>query len=262
MLPLFRDEAVRHATERLDGHVLLPSRLSTWLIGGVLVAALALAAWFAATSSYARRQTVSGWLAPEGGVVRAIVPHEGVLVDVLVGEGDRVLSDTPLARVQPPRLDAERMYTVTAPTSGRVDTLLARVGQFVAAGSSVAVLAPTDEELVAELFVPPRAAGFVSAGQTVRLKYEAFPFQRFGSQEATVDAVSSTTLLPDETGLPGLHSSEPVFRARGRLKAQTVQAYGRTVPLRAGMLLSADIVTDRRTLAEWLLDPVYAAGRR
>ena len=56
--------------------------------------------------------------------------------------------------------------------------------------------------------------------------------------------------------------SEPVFSARGRLAAQTVQAYGTSVPLRAGMLLSADIVIDRRTLVEWLLDPLYAVGRR
>ena len=184
MLPLYREEALRHAAGRLDGEVLLPSPVSTWLIGGVLVGALALGAWFAATASYARSETVTGWLVPSG------------------------------------------------------------------------------DELVAELFVPSHAAGFINAGQTLKLKYEAFPFQRFGSQEATVDNVSLTVLTTEETGLPGAAFSEPVFSARGRLAAQTVYAYGTSVPLRAGMLLSADVVVDRRTLVEWLLDPVYAAGRR
>ena len=367
MLPLFRDEAVRHATGGLDGQVLLPVRISIWLIGGVLAGALAVAGWFATTASYARTETITGWLAPESGVVRAAASRGGVVVDILVGAGDLVLQDAPLARMRLPshgetginrlaiiqtlekqryailaayeatllglaaerarltarlaslqaeqalatlsrsakairrdikdvanrldgipgaeavaraetdaaigaldeklaRLDWADEYTVTAPLGGRVDTLVARVGQSLAAGSAVAVLVPIGDELVAELFVPPRAAGFVDVGQTVELKYEAFPFQRFGSQEATVDKVSLTVLSRDQAGRPDLGSSlepsEPVFSARGRLATQTVQAYGASVPLRAGMLLSADIVLDRRTLVEWLLEPLYAVDRR
>ena len=381
MLPLFRDEAVQHATASLDGKVLLPSRVSTWLVGGVLVGALAIAGWFAATASYARTETVMGRLAPESGAVQATASHGGVVVDLLVDEGDRVLPDAPLARIRLPsrseiggnrfavmqtlekqrhatlsayeatmrglaaqrarlttrlaslqaeladveaqaaalpnarpefvalsrsgkaikreiedaagRLDAipnakavasaekdaaigalderraqfdlEDEYTVTSPIGGRVDALAAQVGQSLAAGSSVAVLARADDELIAELFVPSRAAGFVNAGQTIKLKYEAFPFQRFGRFEATVDNVSLTVLSPDEADMPdiglGSRLSEPVFSAQGRLAAQTVQAYGASVPLRAGMLLSADIVIDHRTLVEWLLDPLYAVGR-
>ena len=375
MLPLFRDEAVAHATARLDGKVLLPSRLSTWLIGGVLMGALAIAGWFAATASYARTETVRGWLAPESGVVQAMALHGGLVVDLLVEEGDQVLVDAPLARMQlrsqgqiggqaaaisrtlekqrsatlaayeatlhglaaersrlttrlaalraelaaaeadvtslgggqalvmaravtiakgeiedvASRLDAipaaesvaraekdvaigaldERLarldsatdYTVTSPIDGRVDALVVRVGQSLAAGSSVAVLAPGGGELVAELFVPSRAVGLVNTGQTVELEYEAFPSQRFGRQEATVDKVFSTVLSADEAGVPGFGVSEPVFSARGRLVAQTMHADGASVPLRAGMLLSADIVIDRRTLAERLFDPAYAVGR-
>ena len=95
-----------------------------------------------------------------------------------------------------------------------------------------------------------------------RLKYEAFPFQRYGAQDGVVTEVSRTVLSPEETGIPGIRLAEPVFRVRGRLAAQRLDAYGASVPLRAGMLLSADIVVDRRTLLEWLLDPLYAVGRR
>ena len=371
MLPLFRNEAVAHATARLDGKVLLPARLSAWLIGGVLASALAVAGWFAANTSYASTETVRGWLALESGVVQAMALRGGVVVDLLVDEGDQVLVDAPLARLRPQidgqaraiaqaleaqrgavlaayeatvlglasersrlaarllslraelaadkariaaldveqalalgramtttkgeiedvanrmeaipaaqavadaekdaaigaldeklaRLDLAADYTVTSPISGRIDALAARVGQSLDAGSPVAVLAPSGGELVAELFVPSRAIGLVNKGQTVQLEYEAFPFQRFGRQEATVDEVLSTVLLADETGVLGLAASEPVFSARGRLAAQSVQADGALVPLRAGMLLSTDIVTDRRTLVERLFSPVYAVGR-
>ncbi len=273
MLPLFRDEAVRHATARLEGEVLLPARISTWLIGAVLLAALALAVWFAATSPYARRETVSGWLAPESGVVEARATHGGVLAELLVDKGDQVLAGAPLARIQMSseaaataplaRLNLEGEYTITSSIDGRVDALLARAGQILAAGSSVVVLAPAGDELVAELFVPACAIGLVNAGETIKLQYEAFPVQHFGSQGATVETVSLTVLAPDEAGLlgtPGARSSEPVFSARARLAAQTVQADGASLPLRSGMRFSADVVIARRTLMEWLLEPL-AVGR-
>lgn len=45
------------------------------------------------------------------------------------------------------------------------------------------------------------------------------------------------------------------------LDHQTIEAYGRDLALRAGLTLQADIVRERRTVIEWLLDPIYAAGR-
>jgi len=42
------------------------------------------------------------------------------------------------------------------------------------------------------------------------------------------------------------------------LDEQTVSAYGKALPLQAGMLLDADIIVDSRTLVEWILDPLYS----
>ena len=56
--------------------------------------------------------------------------------------------------------------------------------------------------------------------------------------------------------------TEPVFRVRVRLSQNAVSAYGEQMPLQPGMLLAADVIVDKRSLLEWLLDPLYAAGRR
>jgi membrane fusion protein len=77
-----------------------------------------------------------------------------------------------------------------------------------------------------------------------------------------VTSVSRTVLAPSEVAIPGLEIREPVFRIRARLDRETVAAYGERLPLQPGMLVTADVVIDRRTLFEWLLDPLYAAGRR
>jgi len=151
---------------------------------------------------------------------------------------------------------------ITAPAEARVAALPVRIGQTVRAGETVAVLVPEGGELVVELYVPTRAVGFIQPGQEVRLKIDAFPHQRFGTSRARVASVSRTVLAPDEAAIPGLQLREPVFRVEAVLEQSDIVAYGEVIPLQPGLLVSADIIIDRRNLIEWLFDPLFAAGRR
>lgn len=151
---------------------------------------------------------------------------------------------------------------VRAPIAAQIAAVPVRRGQPLSAGQTVAVLIPDGDELVGELYVPSRAAGFIETGQEVRLMYQAFPHQRFGTGQGQVSRVSTTVLGPGEIAIPGLELAEPVFRVEIRLTDHTVSAYGQPIALQPGMLLSADIIIDRRTLIEWLFDPLFAAGRR
>ena len=54
--------------------------------------------------------------------------------------------------------------------------------------------------------------------------------------------------------LPG-----PAYRAIVELERPDIEAYGRRVPLQPDMLLRADIILERRTLVEWILDPLRSA---
>lgn len=91
---------------------------------------------------------------------------------------------------------------------------------------------------------------------------QAFPYQRFGTLKGEVRSISTTVLGPTEISIPGLQIQEPVFRVRVALAREDIQAYGETIPLQPGMLLSADVVFDRRSLVEWLFDPLFAVARR
>ena len=62
--------------------------------------------------------------------------------------------------------------------------------------------------------------------------------------------MSSTVLGPTEISIPGLNIQEPVFRVRVTLPSDDIEAYGETVPLQPGMLLTADVVFDRRSLID------------
>ncbi len=158
--------------------------------------------------------------------------------------------------------DANRESSVVSPVAGAITAVFVGPGQTLRAGELIAAVVPSGSQLCVDLFVPSRAAGFVRAGQRVRVRYDAFPFERFGSGQGVIASVSRSVLLPDEAATRGVEVGEPVFRARVRLDAQSVPAYGERIPLQPGMAVAADIVVDRRSLAQWLLDPIYAVARR
>ena len=151
---------------------------------------------------------------------------------------------------------------VTAPVAGRIAALPVTTGQTVGTGSTIAVVIPIGGKLEAELLAPSRAIGFVQPGQDVEISLQAFPYQRFGTVHGTVRTVSSTVISPNEISFQGLRVDEPVFRIRVALERETMMAYGQAIPMQPGMLASAEIVFDRRSLMRWLFDPIYAVGRR
>jgi membrane fusion protein len=170
----------------------------------------------------------------------------------------RELNDTIAAGVE---AEADAQTTVLAPVDGRVLAIRIHEGENVPAGVAVALIAPEGSRLEAELFAPSRAAGFIARDQDVRLKFDSFPFQRFGAGAGRVLSVSDTVLAPQEVAIPGLEPSTPVFRVRVSLQSSSISAYGHQIPLRAGMRFTADIVTGRQTVLQWVLDPLYAARR-
>jgi membrane fusion protein len=173
--------------------------------------------------------------------------------------------DAQLAALVQEQVDrrAQSDSVVTAPAAGTVATLLVEPGQVVGGGTSLLTLLPDGSPLEAHLFAPSRAVGFIRAGQEVRLRYPAFPYQKFGSHRARVLSVSRSAVTAAELGfVPPDGSREPLYRVKVALEAQTVAAYGHAEPLQAGMQVEADVLLDRRRLIEWVFEPVFSlAGR-
>ncbi|MFS2317846.1 HlyD family efflux transporter periplasmic adaptor subunit [Maricaulis sp. D1M11] len=409
---IFRPEAVRHATRRLGGDVVIAIPLSNRLLSALALSILLTGALFLSFATYARKETVGGWLTPESGVIRASAFRGGIVEAIYVEEGDVIDAGAPIAQIRlssdiqdgdagrallaalsqqavaaasaadaeigrlrgeeqrlraeidgiereletlreqvalqrdrveiarqqveqaesiaargflsnrellarreallAARQDVSRLeaalvrlerqksdaqsareaiplaissaeanaiaargamnervtttrsdsaYLVSAPAPVRVAAIPVQRGRSLAARDTVAVLVPADEELIAELFVPSNAAGFVREGQVVQLRYDAFPHERFGVGTGHIETVSSTVLTLEELSIPGLRFDAPVVRARARIDRSIIEAYGQEIPLQPGLLFSAEIVIDERSLIEWLFDPLFAAGR-
>ncbi|HEX8534077.1 MAG TPA: HlyD family efflux transporter periplasmic adaptor subunit [Allosphingosinicella sp.] len=159
------------------------------------------------------------------------------------------------------RLQGERSYVITAPIAGRVTALQTAVGRTVDGSMPLMVIVPEASELRADIYAPTRAVGFVKPGQEVRLLYDAFPYQRFGSFTGRIAGISRVVIDPRELDAP-LKIEEPVYRISVVPSEQKIQAYGETLPLQSGMTLTANIILDRRSFLDWLLEPLNAVMRR
>jgi membrane fusion protein len=184
---------------------------------------------------------------------------------------DTALLDRSIAQLEQERAEAEarREIVVVAPHDGTVTAIHAVLGAKADTGTPLLSIVPPTSRLEAHLYAPSRAIGFVRPGQRVQLRYQAFPYQRFGHHEGVVAAVSRAALSPGElpaqlagltslTGAAAGAGGEPIYRITVSLASQSVTAYGAQVPLQPGMALEADVALERRRLFEWVLDPLYA----
>ena len=93
------------------------------------------------------------------------------------------------------------------------------------------------------------------------LRYDAFPFQRFGQYQGRVTRVGRTVWSAGER-VGTLPVREPVYRIEVALDHQTVRSGAQEFPLRPGMLVNADILLEKRTVFEWVFEPVLALRER
>lgn len=151
-------------------------------------------------------------------------------------------------------LDAERRLIVRAPQAGTLSAVQAEPGQAVSPASVLASLVPAGSKLQAHLYAPSSAIGFVQADQAVRLRLEAFPYQKFGHVSGRVLEVSRTPMMrSDQPAAAGVDAAQPLFRITVELDQSSAAL---PAPLVPGMRLAADVLLERRRLLEWLIDPV------
>jgi membrane fusion protein len=160
--------------------------------------------------------------------------------------------------------EARRQIVITAPHDGIVTGIQTELGGNANPSVPIMSLVPNGSALQAQLFSPSRAIGFVHSGQRVLLRYQAFPYQKFGLYEGVIRTVSHSAVSPAEmtqqlSGLASLYgANEPIYRVTVDLAQQTVTAYGDAVPLQPGMQVEADVMIESRRLIEWVLDPLYS----
>lgn len=165
--------------------------------------------------------------------------------------------------------ETRRDVTISAPKAGTV-TFSRLVQGTTLQPSDIAMVIVTDtsQPLRAELRIPSRRRGFVREGQTVRLKFDAFPYARFGSYEARIDSISRTTVSQAEP-MPGVESEKSAaspdrvdqYVAWVTLRGHTFDYEKEHFDILPGMQATGSIVVEKRTIAEWVLEPLFKIAR-
>ncbi len=146
---------------------------------------------------------------------------------------------------------------IRAPNSGIVkDLAVTTRGSVVAAGAVLMNIVPREEPLQAEVLLKNEDVGFITEGQTVRLKVAAYPFQKYGLVDAKVHRVSADASDPRQQ--EGSSQTLPSYKALVRLNSVNFvsAATGQKLKLGPGMLVTADIHQGERSVLEYLLSPV------
>jgi membrane fusion protein len=103
--------------------------------------------------------------------------------------------------------------------------------------------------------VPARAAASLKAGRVVKVVFRAYPQEKFGQFDAVIETVSDTPSLPSE--IEHLYAlSEPVFMAAASLPTPLRAPDGQLLKIKAGMLADALVPIERRTVLQWLFEPL------
>lgn len=155
------------------------------------------------------------------------------------------------------QVEGQRQIVVKAPITGRITSIVAYVGQQLNTSIPVFSIIPEGSRLEANLYLPTRSVGFLEIGQAVNIRYEAFPYQKFGTYPGTIRQIAKSVIMPGEMP-PGLSFKEPVYKVVAALKSQNINAYGKEIQIKPGMVLTADVTLDERSLFEWLLEPLYS----
>ncbi|MBP2262198.1 membrane fusion protein [Pseudomonas sp. BP8] len=160
--------------------------------------------------------------------------------------------------------EAMRSLFITAPQQGVTTAILVKPGQTVDSAQALMSLVSENDSLQAELYAPSKAIGFIRVGDPVLLRYQSYPYQKFGQHEGRIHSLSKATVSATElasmTGsVPGLGiNGEQIYRIRVDISNQSVMAYGELKPLQIGMLVEGDILQETRQLYEWMLEPLYS----
>ncbi|MDY6953206.1 MAG: HlyD family efflux transporter periplasmic adaptor subunit [Thermodesulfobacteriota bacterium] len=145
-------------------------------------------------------------------------------------------------------LDQETLV-IRSPVSGKITRVsFKQKGEKVEATKPLVSIAPADAENVLRVSILDKDRGFLKVGQPAKLKFAAFPFQRYGFIKGKLEYISPSAELSKD--------GQPLYNGRVSLERDYYIVNGEEIKLRYGMTANAEIVVQKRRLIDLALDPV------
>jgi adhesin transport system membrane fusion protein len=161
-----------------------------------------------------------------------------------------------LSRINESQVGAQDKVTkalIISPVVGTIKTVhINTLGGVVKPGETIVEIVPTEDKLMVEAKIKPRDIGFIYPGLPAVVKITAYDFARYGGLTGKVEHISADT-TQDEEG-------NSFYLIRVRTDASSIKnSKGEEMPIIPGMLTQVDVITGKRTILEYLLNPLLRA---
>lgn len=160
--------------------------------------------------------------------------------------------------------DVGQEIIIRSLSDGKVDSLSVTVGQMVNSGDSLLQIIPQHiEHYYLVLWVPNDAVPYITEGDKVNVRYEAFPAEKFGQFSAKVINVSRTPASTQEMqtykAAPQniLGASVPWYKVIVKPEKQLIVYDGKSLPLENGMKAESTLFLEERPVYQWMISPFY-----
>jgi adhesin transport system membrane fusion protein len=142
--------------------------------------------------------------------------------------------------------------SVKAPVRGIVNRLgITTIGAVAQPGFALAEIVPLEDSLRIEVKVAARDVAFIHPGQDARVKLTASEYLVYGPLGGTVERISADSFSDDR--------DQTFYRVTVRTEQSHVEKDGVQHPILPGMVASVDILTGRKSVLEYLMNPILRA---
>ena len=149
--------------------------------------------------------------------------------------------------------DVVKRTVVAAPVNGTVvDVKFKTIGGVVQRGEPIMSIVPAGDELIIEARLTPLDAKAVHSGLEAKIHLSAYSSRIVPKIPGTVRTVSADRLMDDAT-------HQPYYLARVAVDRGTLYTLAPSVDLIPGMPVEVLVVTERRTMMEYLAKPFREA---
>ncbi len=160
-----------------------------------------------------------------------------------------------IAETQTALKDRVQRTTIRSPVKGTVTRLhINTVGGVISPSAPVMEIVPFEDALLVQVNIKPQDIANISVGQPARLKFSAYDFAVHGSLAGEVVFLSADTVTNED--------GESFYVARIRPERDYLGHASRPLHVRVGMTVEADIITDKKSILDYLLKPINRGFQR
>ena len=161
-----------------------------------------------------------------------------------------------LSRINEAQVGAQDKVTkalIVSPVVGTIKTIhINTLGGVVKPGETIVEIVPTEDMLMVEAKVTPRDIGFIYPGLPAVVKITAYDFARYGGLKGKVVHISADTTQDKE--------GNSFYLIRVKTEASSIRnKNNEEMPIIPGMLSNVDVITGKRTILEYILNPILRA---